>query len=51
MTLRLNPERAITCDDIIDAAVLSDRDTLKEVLLILLDNALKYTPATGAICG
>jgi two-component system OmpR family sensor kinase len=30
-------------------AVVGDCDALKQVLLILLDNALKYTPAGGTI--
>jgi signal transduction histidine kinase len=41
--------RAIRCDNATAATVLCDRDALKQVLLILLDNALKYTPPLGTI--
>ncbi len=40
----LGPGRTIECENALDAAVPGDRDALKQVLLILLDNALKYTP-------
>jgi two-component system OmpR family sensor kinase len=43
----LDPERAVICDDVRDVAALGDRDALRQVLLILMDNALKHT--TGAI--
>jgi signal transduction histidine kinase len=43
----LDQERAITCDGLPDVAVIGDQDTLRQVLLILIDNALKHTP--GAI--
>lgn len=39
----LDPDRTITCDSGVSVAVLADRDALKQVLLILLDNALKHT--------
>ncbi len=39
----LAPERVIACAPLPDVAVLGDRDALKQVLLILLDNALKHT--------
>ncbi len=32
-----------------DAVVRADRDLLRQVLLILLDNALKYTPENGSV--
>jgi two-component system OmpR family sensor kinase len=32
-----------------DVVVAGDRDAIKQVLLILLDNALKFTPAGGTI--
>lgn len=43
----LDPERIIVCDDVHDVAVLGDQDALRQVLLILMDNALKHTD--GAI--
>ena len=43
----LAPERAVICDDVRDVAVLGDQDALRQVLLILMDNALKHT--AGAI--
>jgi two-component system OmpR family sensor kinase len=43
----LDSDRAIVCDDVCDAAVVSDQDALRQVLLILVDNALKHT--MGAI--
>lgn len=43
----LDPSRAIACDSLIDAVVLGQADALKQILLILLDNALKHT--SGAI--
>lgn len=39
----LDPDRTITCDVVPDVAARADRDALKQVLLILLDNALKHT--------
>jgi signal transduction histidine kinase len=45
----LAPRRAITCDASLDATVLGDRDALKQVLLILLDNAVAHTPPSAAI--
>ncbi|MFQ5857747.1 MAG: sensor histidine kinase [Anaerolineae bacterium] len=35
--------------DLLDVTVTGDRDALKQVLLTLLDNALRYTPADGQI--
>jgi two-component system, OmpR family, sensor kinase len=43
----LAPDREIECDALEDVATQADRDALKQVLLILCDNALKHT--TGPI--
>ena len=43
----LETDRIIECDAMEDVTALADRDALKQVLLILLDNALKHT--TGPI--
>jgi two-component system OmpR family sensor kinase len=43
----LNPQRLPTCEPIEDISVMGNRDALKQILLILLDNALKYSQ--GAI--
>ncbi len=45
----LTSERTIRCENVLEVSILGDRDALKQVLLILLDNALKYTPPHGAI--
>ncbi len=45
----LRSDHAVSCDDVPDVAVVGDADALKQVLLILLDNALKFTPPLGAI--
>lgn len=45
----LAPERTIHCENDLALTVLADRDALKQVLLILLDNAIKYTPPHGTI--
>ncbi|MFL7791405.1 MAG: ATP-binding protein [Anaerolineae bacterium] len=39
----LDPDRAVACDDVYDVAAVGDRDALRQVLLILVDNALKHT--------
>jgi two-component system, OmpR family, sensor kinase len=46
---RLDSGRPIDASGVRDVAVAANRDALKQVLLILLDNALKYTPADGKI--
>jgi signal transduction histidine kinase len=45
----LAEQRTIACEDVPEVSVLGDQDAIKQVLLILLDNALKYTPAGGTI--
>jgi len=42
----LDPDRTITCAPLLDVAVIGDQDALKQVLLILMDNALKHTTGT-----
>jgi signal transduction histidine kinase len=45
----LAPQRTVTCHASPEATVRGDRDALKQVLLILLDNARKHTPADSPI--
>ena len=45
----LDPDRAITCDDVHAIAATGDRDALRQVLLILMDNALKHTTGTVTV--
>lgn len=45
----LAPDREVRCDNTLAVTVSADRDALKQVLLILLDNAIKYTPPHGRI--
>lgn len=45
----LAPNREVRCDNALAATIRADRDALKQVLLILLDNAIKYTPPQGRI--
>jgi signal transduction histidine kinase len=42
----LDPSRIIRCDPLLDATVIGDRDALEQVLLALLDNALKHGEGT-----
>jgi len=46
-TKLLAPQRSITCAPLPDVAVIGDQDALKQVLLSLVENALKHT--TGDI--
>jgi len=45
----LDSGRPIDCEQVADVMVVGNRDALKQVLLILLDNALKFTPPSGSI--
>lgn len=45
----LAPQREIRCEAPADVLVQGDRDALKQVLLILLDNAVVHTPAGTAV--
>jgi signal transduction histidine kinase len=45
----IEPERALGGDPPPDVAVQADRDALKQVLVILIDNARKFTPPPGRI--
>jgi two-component system OmpR family sensor kinase len=46
---RLAPHRKIVNDSQLEVAVMGNRDALKQVLLILLDNAIKHTPPETTI--
>jgi len=45
----LEPDRTIACADLAEIAAVGDRDALKQVLLILMDNALKHTGGTVTV--
>ncbi len=45
----LSPTKAIECSGVDGLQAIGNPDALKQVLLILLDNAVKYTPATSKI--
>lgn len=45
----LAPQHNIDCSDLPDLRVRGDEDAVKQVLLILLDNARKFTPPRGRI--
>lgn len=45
----LAEQRTIECEAVPAVNVTGDQDAIKQVLLILVDNALKYTPAGGTI--
>jgi len=44
-----HPDRPIREDTRVDAVAVGDRDAITQVLFILLDNALKFTPADGTV--
>lgn len=48
-TRLLAPERTLTWGTMAETGAHGNRDALKQVLVILLDNALKHTPATATI--
>jgi signal transduction histidine kinase len=45
----LAEQRTIVCETVPNVRAMGDQDAIKQVLLILLDNALKYTPTGGTI--
>jgi signal transduction histidine kinase len=45
----LGEQRKIACEDVPAVSVQGDQDAIKQVLLILLDNALKFVPENGTI--
>lgn len=45
----LAPQHNIDCPDLQELSVRGDEDAIKQVLLILLDNARKFTPLRGRI--
>src|SRR5512139_3145914 len=45
----LGERRTIVCEAVPEASVIGDQDAIKQVLLILLDNALKFTGEGGTI--
>jgi two-component system OmpR family sensor kinase len=47
----LAPERELTCEPLPDVAALGQADALKQVLLILLDNALKHADGPVVVGG
>ena len=46
---RIDQHRTITCDSLADVSIAGNRDALKQIVLILLDNAIKYSPADTPI--
>ena len=43
------PRVEVSLDDLEPVAVLGDADRLKQLLLVLVDNAVRYTPAGGSV--
>lgn len=46
---RIDQNRTIVCDNLADVSIAGNRDALKQITLILLDNAIKYSPADTEI--
>lgn len=46
---RIDQNRTIICDSLADVSIAGNRDALKQIVLILLDNAIKYSPADKPI--
>ncbi len=46
---KIAPERDLVCQTPAELSVLGDQDALKQIVLILLDNALKHTPSETKI--
>jgi two-component system OmpR family sensor kinase len=45
----LSPARTFICEAALDVTVVGDHDALKQILLILLDNAFAHTPPSATI--
>jgi signal transduction histidine kinase len=45
----LDADKTIRCEATANVAVMANDDNVRQILLILLDNALKFTPAGGTI--
>ena len=45
----LDPGRTLDCHDLPDTTVAGNRDAIKQILLILLDNALKFTTTDAPV--
>src|SRR5205823_690557 len=49
MVQMLNPARRVECNHLLDIEAIGDRDAIRQIVLILIDNALKFTPPSGNI--
>jgi signal transduction histidine kinase len=43
------PDRIVVCRPCVDVDIAGDKEALKQILLILLDNAIKHTPPDATI--